>query len=63
MKPTEEIKKNVNELESKLKSMILEFIDKNGVCDISIDTNLTFIHVAGCNPKISRCNPKISITI
>lgn len=63
MKPTEQLKESTNQLEKEISSMIDAFIEKNGVCDIRIDTNITYIHDGSGASMYAGKEVKVWVTI
>lgn len=43
MSKLKEVKQNKSELENKIKDLLIDFINKNGSCEISINVEQTFI--------------------
>jgi len=64
MTKTEEIKKEINQLEAAVQRLVLDFINRNGDCDISINVNQTYFIEGGSGNKIpERVDVKIYVEI
>lgn len=62
MTKLEEIRKDADEMQSLIKAMIQDFIDKNGHCDISINTTITYYDTAA-KRQLAGINVDVDVTI
>jgi hypothetical protein len=62
MTKLEEIRKEADEMQSLIKAMIQDFIDKNGHCDISINTSVAY-YGSDKNRELADINVEVNVTI
>lgn len=60
---TEELRLKTIELEKKIRTLLHEFTEENGACDIKIKTKITFIQYPDNTRHITSINPKVYLTI
>lgn len=63
MSKTDELKKEITDLENKIAKDVSLFIEKNGCCDVDVNIKSTFHHGPTEEIKFKGCKVKIQITI
>lgn len=59
-----ELRKKTDELEKQVKSLLKQFIEDVGECDIEIRPGISFIHQTGIEkPVLVNINTKIYVTV
>ena len=59
MKNTEDLRKQLDVLEKDIKTMLEDFIAKNGNCDIDINTEIAYIELPSGDKRVTNIDIEI----